>query len=75
MARWGCITPGTWIPHLTSDTWILHLAPDTWLPHLTPGQVCDQYLEVCGTLVLLDLALQVRQCMSHLTSRCLTPDT
>lgn len=29
------------------------------------GQVCDQYLEVCGTLVLLDLALQSLPALRH----------
>jgi len=37
------------------------------------GQVCDKYLEVCGTLVLLDLALQVGWLLPATVH--VTPDT
>jgi len=34
------------------------------------GQVCDRYLEVCGTLVLLDLALQSLPAFRHVLINC-----
>jgi len=34
------------------------------------GQVCDRYLEVCGTLVLLDLALQSQPAFRHVLINC-----